>query len=199
MTSRDAITHWIGQLQAGNHIAAQELWQHYFERLVALARKKLKGRNLAAADEEDVALSAFNSFFRGAKQGRYPQLSDRDNLWRVLVVITAHKVLHLVRDEGRQKRGGDRKHAEAESKRDEAQALEQIAGNEPTPEFAAQVAEECRRLLNLLGSDELEAIALAKMEGFTTEEIAAKLACAPRTIERKLRLIRNIWEKQDLV
>jgi DNA-binding CsgD family transcriptional regulator len=32
------------------------------------------------------------------------------------------------------------------------------------------------------------------MEGYTTEEIAAKLDCAPRTVERKLRLIRGVWE-----
>lgn len=195
MPSRDSITHWINQLQAGDHVAAQELWQHYFERLVNLARKKLKGRTLTATDEEDVALSAFNSFVRGAKQGRYPQLADRDNLWRILVVITAHKVLHLVRDEGRQKRGGDRRPGQSALSRSDERALEQIADNEPTPQFAAQVADQCRRLLSSLGSNELESIALWKMEGFTTEEIAVKLNCAPRTVERKLRLIRAIWEK----
>lgn len=196
MPSRDAITHWITQLQAGDQIAAQELWQHYFERLVNLARKKLKGRTLTTTDEEDVALSAFNSFVRGARQGRYPQLADRDNLWKILVVITAHKVLHLVRDEGRQKRGGDRRPGQAVLSRSDERALEQIAGKEPTPQFAAQVADQCRRLLANLASNELESIALWKMEGFTTEEIAGKLNCAPRTVERKLRLIRTIWEKE---
>jgi hypothetical protein len=34
------------------------------------------------------------------------------------------------------------------------------------------------------------------MEGYTTEEIAAKLGYVPRTIERKLRLIRNLWENE---
>ena len=194
MKSTDSVTGWIDRFQAGDQLAAQQLWERYFERLVALARKKLKGRTLTAADEEDVALSAFNSFFRGAKEGHYPQLADRNNLWRILVVITAHKVLHLVRDEGRRKRGGDHMPRRAAAVSEDSRGWEAIVDTEPTPEFAAQVAEECQRLLGRLESKELEAIALWKMEGFTTEEIAGKLGCAPRTVERKLRLIRQTWE-----
>ena len=53
-----------------------------------------------------MALSAFDSFCRSAEQGRFPDLADRDSLWRLLVVMTARKATHLRRDEGRQKRGG---------------------------------------------------------------------------------------------
>ena len=65
-----------------------------------------------AADEEDVALSAFDSFCRGAQRGRFPQLDDRDNLWRLLVVITSRKAVDLAQHEGppevrrRRARGG---------------------------------------------------------------------------------------------
>jgi DNA-directed RNA polymerase specialized sigma24 family protein len=65
------------------------------------------------------------------------------------------------------------------------------------PEFAAEVAEECRRLLHALDSDELRSIAVWKMEGDTTEEIATRLSCAPRTVERKLHLIRTLWEEAE--
>jgi hypothetical protein len=58
------------------------------------------------ADQEDVALSAFDSFCRNAEEGRFPHLDDRDNLWRLLVVITARKASKLVRAEGRLERGG---------------------------------------------------------------------------------------------
>src|SRR5271165_6376539 len=74
MDSSRGVTHWIGQLRAG--------------------------------DLEDVALSAFASFCRGVEGGRFPQLADRDDLWRLLVTITARKALHLARDERNQKRGG---------------------------------------------------------------------------------------------
>lgn len=189
MSSDGSITRWIGQLQAGDPAAAQPLWEHYFRHLVELARRKLHGVRPRIADEEDVALSAFDSFCRGLKRGRFPDLQDRDNLWKLLVVLTARKACHLMRDEQRQKRGGGQKTGAVEE-------LEQVVAQEPSPEFAAELAENCQRLLNLLGDDDLRTIALSKMEGYATEEIAGQLNCAPRTVERKLRLIRGLWEKE---
>jgi DNA-directed RNA polymerase specialized sigma24 family protein len=195
MSSPGSVTHWIGQLKAGDSAAAQRLWEGYFHRLVGLARAKLRGAPRRAADEEDVALSAFDSFCRGVERGRFPQLEDRDNLWKLLVTITARKALRLLRDQQRHKRGGlvppDDRDPSAEGT-----DVEQVLGREPTPAFAAQVAEECRRLLESLGDPELERVALLKMEGHTTEEVAALLGRAPSTIERKLRIIRGRWAKE---
>ena len=187
MASKGSVTRWMQQLQAGNAEAAQHLWERYFRRLVGLARKKLRDTPRRAADEEDVALSAFDSFCRGIRRGHFPQLDDRDNLWRLLVTLTARKAFDQVRDERTQKRGG------GAVSRDSAAGFDQMVGREPTPEFAAQVAEECRRLLDLLADTDLRSVALWKMEGDTTEQIAAKLACAPSTVERKLRRIRSLW------
>jgi DNA-directed RNA polymerase specialized sigma24 family protein len=196
MSSQGSVSQWLAQLRAGNPSAAQQLWDRYFHRLVGLARRKLGNMPRPTGDEEDVALSAFQCFFRSAEQGRLPDLLDRHNLWRLLVVITARKAAHLVRDEGRQKRGGGRvAMAPADPLAAEAD-VEQILGREPTPEFAASVAEECRRLLGRLGDAELESVALWKMEGYTNDEIADRLKCVPRTIERKLRLIRSIWAQE---
>ena len=74
--------------------------------------------------------------------------------------------------------------------------LEQVAGPEPTPAFAAQVGEEFRRLLDRLGSAPLRAVAVGKMEGCSNAEIGARLDCSERTVERRLRLIRGLWEKE---
>jgi DNA-directed RNA polymerase specialized sigma24 family protein len=196
MTAEGSVTHWLGLLKAGDATAAQKLWERYFQRLVALARQKLWGQRPRSADEEDVALSAFDSFCRGAEKGRFPHLDDRDNLWRLLMVLTGRKALHLLRDEGRQKRRGRPAAASRADRETEDSILEQITGREPTPLFAAQVAEECQRLLRRLDDRELESVAVWKMEGFTNEEIAAKLDCAPRTIERKLRIIRGVWQAE---
>jgi RNA polymerase sigma factor (sigma-70 family) len=187
MSPEGSVTRWLGPLQEGDPAAAQQLWERYFRRLVGLARKKLQGAPRRAADEEDVALSAFDSFCRNAEQGRFPQLGDRDSLWRLLVTITARKAAHHLRDEGRQKRGGG---ADPES------VLEEVLSREPSPEFAAEVAEQCRLLLGRLGDRELEAVALLRMEGYSVEEVAERLDCAPRSVKRKLALIRTIWEKE---
>jgi DNA-directed RNA polymerase specialized sigma24 family protein len=194
MTTSGSVTHWITKLKTGEADAAQKLWEGYFQKMVGLARQKLQGMPRRAADEDDVALSAFNSFCRGARGGRFPQLSDRNNLWSLLVAITAHKAVDLMRRERRLKRGGVPPDAGGPAALDAE--LEQVVGREPTPDFALQVAEECRRLLDRLGDEGLRAVALYKMEGYTVEEIAARLGCVPRTVERKLRVIRWLWDEE---
>jgi DNA-directed RNA polymerase specialized sigma24 family protein len=188
------VTRWIGGLQAGTPEAAQQLWQRYFVQLVGLARFKLRGAPHGVADEEDVALSVFDSFCRGAEQGRFPQMDDRNNLWRLLMVMTARKASNLRRNENRQKRGGGAAGKAAPYQND--LELDEVISREPTPEFAAQVAEECERLMAALEDDSLRAVAQAKMEGYTTEEIAKNLQFSLRTVERKLALIRGIWEQE---
>jgi DNA-directed RNA polymerase specialized sigma24 family protein len=197
MSSSGSVTHWLGQLKGGDPAAAQPLWQRYFRRLVGLARDRLRGAPRRAADEEDVALSAFDSFCRAAEQGRFPRLGGRDDLWQLLVLLTARKAIDLAQREGRHKRGGSRVLTEADLEKargDEDEAgLARVVGREPTPEFAALVAEECRRLLEMLGDDGLRALAVARLEGYTTEELAARFEVAPRTVERRLRKIRAAW------
>jgi DNA-directed RNA polymerase specialized sigma24 family protein len=193
-----SVTLWIGQLKAGDPTAAQTLWQDYYVRLVGLARHKLRGAPRAVRDEEDVALSVLDSLCRGAEAGRFPQLADRDDLWRLLLVITERKVIDYVEHERRLKRGGGAvRHAGAlDPDSASTPALDRLPASEPTPELAAQVAEQCRLLLGRLADDRLRAIAIAKMEGYTNKEIAAQLGCTEPTIERKLARIRKAWEKE---
>jgi DNA-directed RNA polymerase specialized sigma24 family protein len=75
-------------------------------------------------------------------------------------------------------------------------ALQDVIGNEPTPELAASFAEECKRLLEALDNAELRQVAVWKMEGYTVEEIAQRLGCVERTVERKLKVIRSIWKSK---
>jgi DNA-directed RNA polymerase specialized sigma24 family protein len=194
-----SVTRWIHLVKAGDAAAAEQLWQRYFGQLVRLAQRRLPPRVRRAADGEDVALSAFDSFCRAAERGRFPELHDRDNLWRILVVLTARKAGHLVEYEGRRKRGGTAAGdaaADGGGARGEAD-LAEVVSKEPTPDFAAELAEEYQRRLDALGDDSLRVVARLKMEGYTTEEIAARLACVPRTVERKLRAIRAIWAQGD--
>ncbi len=203
MSSDDAVTHWIGGLKNGDPVAIQKLWELYFEKLVFMARKKLQMASRRVSDEEDVALSAFNSFCQGVAKGNFPELEDRDNLWRILVVITARKAIDQIQYEHRLRRGGGKVRGESVFDSDQygdmSPGLQQAIGNEPTPEFAAQVAEESQRLLDKLDDDTLRQIALWKMEGYTHEEIATRLGCTSRTIKRKLQLIRLNWagEKEE--
>ena len=193
MTSDGSITRLIVLLKEGDRAAAQPLWDAYFRRLVALARERLRGTPRGMADEEDVALSAFDSFCRRAERGLFPQLDDRDDLWQLLFVMTVRKAIGLVRHQRRAHRGGGRVAAL------EALAgweLDTIPGPEPTPELAAQMADEYQRLLDRLGDETLRAVARWKMEGWTNRQIAARLGCVEETVERKLRSIRRLWSQE---
>ena len=199
MASQGSVTRWLAKFRAGDHAAADQLWKRYFDELVPLARKHLKSLPRLAA-EDDVALSAFASFCQGIERGRYPDLRDRDDLWGLLLTITERKAAHLVRDERRQKRGGGKVLNEAvlaggKPEGEKQSPLEQITDPEPTPEAAAQTAEELQRLLGLLNAEQ-QKIAQWKLEGWTNEEIATELGCAVSTVERRLHIIRRSWEEE---
>lgn len=201
--NQGSVTLWLGALKAGDLAAAQPLWERYFAQLVRLARARLRASTRAGADadEEDAALSAFDSFCDGAAHGRFSRLADRDELWRLLVILTARKVGDQARRQRRQKRGGGRVLREADLLRadpdDGDLGLEQVVGPEPTPEFAAMIAEECRRLLDGLGDEDLRRIAVWKMEGYTNEEIRRRLGCSLRAVTLKLALIRALWDPEQ--
>ncbi len=203
MSQPQSVTLWIRQLKSGGSTAAQQLWEVYFQRMVALARKKLEGARRGVGDEEDVALSAFKSFCLGARNGRFTQLLDSDNLWPLLMAITAHKSVDFIRSENRQKRGGTRQQdddgssASAED-RPVAVSLSEIISQEPSPDFTAEMSEHLQRLIARLdetGDLDLRRIALLKLDGYRTSEIAQEMGCVRRTVERKMQVIIRLWGK----
>jgi RNA polymerase sigma factor (sigma-70 family) len=200
MASDGSVTRWVTALKDGDGAAAQAIWERYHRRLVGLAREKLRAARRRAADEEDVVQNAFHSFFAGVAGGRFPRLDDRDNLWRLLVVITARKALDQLAHERSGRQGGGTLQGESRiypvPAGWDAAAIDHVVGDEPTPEFAAQVAEEYDRLLAALGDDTLRRVAVWKMEGLTADEIADRLACSRRTVARKLEAIRVIWSAE---
>lgn len=197
MNSHGSITQWLEQVKQGDSLAVQTVWNRYYHRLIGLARKKLQDTPRRVADEDDVVAAAFDSFLRGVAEGRFPRLDDRDDLWQVLVMITARKAVNQMKHEGRQKRGGGNVRGESAlyspNSPDDRAAIDQVVGSDPTPEFAADVTEQVEELLAQLDDETLRSVAVAKMEGYTNDEIAEQLGVKTRTIERKLRIIREIW------
>jgi DNA-directed RNA polymerase specialized sigma24 family protein len=194
-----SVTRWIDGLKAGDPEAARRLWERYFADLVRLARARLRDAPRGPADEEDAALSAFDSLCRGAGAGRFPRLDDREDLWRVLVTITARKAADLAQRERRLRRGGGRVLAEAALAGAALEAdgrLDRIPGREPSPAMAALVVEEYQRLFGALPDESLRLVALLRLEGFTQAEIATSLDCGLATVERRLRTIRTVWAEE---
>jgi DNA-directed RNA polymerase specialized sigma24 family protein len=202
-----SITRWIGDLKAGNAQAFQPLWDRYYSTLVERARAKLRALHspTAVSDEEDLALSAFHSLYKGIRAGRFPRVEDRDDLWRLLVHLTACKAVDHHRALGRQKRGRGKLVNEADliaaaggggGRDDESGGpLDRMIGSEPSPEFAVMVAEEYVRRLDELGDANLRRIAELKLACYTNEEIRQRLGCSLRSVTLKLELIRKNWQR----
>ncbi|HEX8201974.1 MAG TPA: ECF-type sigma factor [Isosphaeraceae bacterium] len=192
-----SVTRWIRDLRDGHDIdaASRELWRRYFDQLVRRARARLRAAPRGPADEEDVALSAFDSVCRGIAAGRFADLGGRDDLWRLLVAITVRKAVNQIKHEHRRKRGGGRVVGEdaREGADPDGDTWAQVLGREPDPSLAAMMVEECQRLLDGLRDDSLRRVALLKMEGYGNEEIARVQDCGLRTVERKLGVIRATW------
>jgi DNA-directed RNA polymerase specialized sigma24 family protein len=191
MSDAGSITRWIEAVRAGEDEAAGRLWAAYFARMVAVAGKKLAAAG-RGADDEDAAQSAFKSFCLGARAGRFPDLADRDNLWPLLIALTSHKCVDRIRRETRLKRGGPTGPVAAE--------LDLLTSREPTPDLVADVQERLAGLLDRLdrtGDPTLRRIAVWKLEGESTDDVARRLDVARRTVERKLRVIEQVWDRGD--
>jgi DNA-directed RNA polymerase specialized sigma24 family protein len=188
-----SVTRWISALKQGDQAAESGVWESYFRRLVGLARTRLRDVSRRVADEEDVALSAFDSFCRRAQAGNFRSLHDRNDLWQILALITVRKAVDLRNYEGR--RSG--RTGQVRSLTELTQAvLDTVGADEPTPELAAQFAEEFQRLIEQLGDPTLRSVAMFKLHGYTNDEIASRLGCVTSTVERKLARIRGTWANE---
>jgi len=179
-----SITRLIRAVEDGSSSAVRPLLAAYFDRLVQLARRRLQGLPGLGGYDEDLALRSFHSIYQRLRDPARPlDLAGRDDLWRLLATRTISRTIDLIRRHQPQEGAGDHD-------------LTQLLTREPTPEEAAEVADDCRRLLDLLAEPQLRQIALWKVEGYTNEEIAARVDCVPRTIERKLQRIRLLWRHE---
>lgn len=181
MGDHETISQWLEQLKQGDDQVVEALWDRFQLRQIGLARKLLGDMPRGAADEDDVALSAFHSFCIRAADGKFPVLEDRVDLWKVLATITVRKASRVVRRERRRRLLGD------------ASAVEDCPDGGPAPDFAIISQQEVQRLFDLLGDDQLREVAYCKLEGESNQQIAAAIGKSVPTVERKLRTIRELW------
>ena len=199
MQSDASVTDWIASLKAEESDAAELLFGRYIERLKALARGKLNPAARRMSDEEDIAVVALHDAFRGIQEGRFARLNDRHDLWQVLVMLVDRRVTDQIRRATSRKRGGGHELGESAFEHGNRSGsrtggIGQVAGGEPTPEFVAEFVEQFDRRMTQLDDRELQEIATQKMRAYTNAEIAQQRDCTERTVERKLQLIRKIWE-----
>jgi DNA-directed RNA polymerase specialized sigma24 family protein len=196
----NSISQWIVDLQKGDAVAAQHLWDRYFAELVNFARGRINKNARRTTDEEDVALSVFDSLCRGAQAGRFSELKGRDELWLLLLALTRRKIVDQHRRYERTKQGPGLIKVETDiSPTPEPESLfslDAVLDETPSPDLLVQMDEEWQRLMHLLRDNTLRRIAGWRIEGYSIDEIANKLGILPRTVNRKLMLIRSRWLKE---
>jgi RNA polymerase sigma factor (sigma-70 family) len=196
MSDEGSVTHWLNQLASEeDSVAERELFDWYFDKLVEVARQKLHKASRTVEDEEDLALSTMDSFFRRAADGQFPNLSHRHELWSLLVTIVARKAVNRFRKDRALKRGGAHYGCDPLGHDDPGQhgMLAAMKAREPPPEIMAQLNEELQHRLAQLEGERLRDVAMLRLQGFTYPEIAQRLSVAERTVRRKVDRIRREW------
>jgi RNA polymerase sigma factor (sigma-70 family) len=189
------VTRLLGQMRAGSPTEREQattaIVQRYFARLAEVVGRQLSRRVRRRVDPEDLVQTTFRSVCLRLATGQF-QLDDREDFWRLLVSVALNKTRKEVATQMAQKRD-PRRERHSNTPDDEA-LLQLLDRRTPTPEDATITAEEMGRLLDMLPVD-IRPIAIWKFEGFTSEEIAEKLGYTLRTVERKVRLIRERWNR----
>jgi RNA polymerase sigma factor (sigma-70 family) len=202
MVSNGSVTRLIQLLRSGDaterDLAARLIWRRYFRDLLELARNNLNKRIRRREDQEDVLQSMYKSFCLRQQRGEF-DLSGRDALWRLLVTITLRKARNAAKKQARDRRDISREQTIAD--RDDGEsahwALEQMDAAGPSPAEAALLNEALERRLEVLADPELRQIALWRLEGHTNREVADRLDCTERSVERRMERIRSKWMSYD--
>lgn len=201
----DSVTRWISGLKEGDEQALEQIFARYYEPIVRLVQRRLPPAARRSADEEDVALSALNSFLRRAKADEFPQLESRDDLWKLLVAIARRKSIKHITRETAQKRGGGEVRGESvfvNAKDSEMGGdIGAYAAESHTPAEEVEIkdcAEQILEFLDALDDSTLKTIAVWKSYGMTDKWIAEQLGVAKKTIQRKVGRIRDkVQDWQD--
>lgn len=198
MSSAGSVTHWISQLREGDQAALRKLHERYWPLLVRRARRKLQGTPSLGGDEQDVAQEAFWGFYEALSHGRLPRLRTRHDLWALFMVITARRAAkwldraHAVK-RGQGRVGGGSAIGLADDSADEAKCDAAPVDRRHPPDEEAMLHDCYEHYLGAL-PDGLRPVAELYLAGFTYPEIAERLSCSIRTVERKVPMILKRWQ-----
>jgi len=181
----------ISNFKAGSQSAAQELFDRYCERLMRLAKRRIGQRMTSRVDPEDVIQSAFRTFFIRVRNDEF-SFHEEDDLFKLLVRLTVHKTLRQIAFHRAGKRNPELEAAQGSDAQD---LLQQVSGDEPSPDAAVALIDEFERFLGQLPPLDRQVLAL-KLQGYSTVEIAEQIGSYDRKVRRILERIQNMAQDQ---
>ncbi len=105
-----------------------------------------------------------------------------------------------MRHQTRQKRGGGCVLGESAllgGEGRDGEGVAEVLSREPTPDEVARFADDYSRFLARLQDPALRSVAMRRLEGWSTQEIAREMKVSTKTVDRKLQLIRAIWSREN--
>lgn len=202
-SSTEEILSCISHLKGISNEEAEKIWTDYFPRLLVFAQRRIASLPKRSFDEEDIALSAMNSFFRAQRQGRFELAADFGDLWPILVTIVSRKITSQRRKHYSLKRGAGAVSGESAflgpGSVDSGMeiGIAQIMDERQLPETSDALARTCEELLNQLPDEKHKQTALMRMEGFTSQEISERLQCSIARTKQRVARIKEIWGRHD--
>jgi RNA polymerase sigma factor (sigma-70 family) len=186
-----SMTQMWQQMNHGNSQASNDLYARLLPRMYAIARKSIGPVAKRGIEADDVVQSAMISFWNYSQAGKLADDLNRNDLWALISTFTTRKLKKHLRRENTLKRGSGNVIGEnaLQGKDGEAQRLDQLVQKMPTDDFDEAIEE----MLALLPED-LTRIALLKLGGHSSDDISIELDCTKRTVQRKINLIKELWD-----
>ena len=191
-----SISQWVLRLKSGNPTATQAIWDRFYPKLVEAANKRLIKNPDPATSGEDIAQSSFRNVCLGVLEGKYPQLENRDDLWKLLLVSMINRVRSHYRSINAQKR--------AVSLEESIDSIDdELLVQFKSPAAQSELDDLIDFLLNKLDqedpSGQLRQIAVLYLNEHSASDIAKIIHRRKTNILHKVQLIRALWEESLLL
>ena len=180
--------------EQGDPQSAKEIWARFFPKLLGLSKRILTSRDFPLG-AEDAVQDAFFQFFRSVQTGKYDHAMNREDLWRVLCMMTVQKSRKQLDREWTAKRGKGlvKLESQLQFNADTNFRLDEAITTLPTAEWDLRFSEMLEEL-----NDELREVAIMRLAGYTNSQIKESLVCSLRSVERRLQIIRTIWHQHQI-
>jgi RNA polymerase sigma-70 factor (ECF subfamily) len=192
MSEDSSFVRLMEQLRAGDPNAQQRIFEAFTHRLIGLARSRMDRMIQQREGPEDVVQSALASFFRRDAVKPF-ELSNWDNLWALLTVITLRKCGHKIEYYRAACRDVRRDTPSAAGTDDSAESWLRIA-REPSPSEVAALRDTMDELLRGLDEREQRIVSLV-LEGYTVPEISRTVGRSEYLVRKVVSQIRSRWER----
>ncbi len=191
----------LRRLKAGDKQAADELLGRYFDRTVRAANIRIAQRRLRGSGSEDIAASVFESLWKKADQQQFSDddLTNSDELWRLLCTMVRFKTEDHLRREHADKRGGGMVRGESvfySGSDPSGLGLAGFSDSELTADELVSFREHYQKMMKLLRDETLQEVVTLRVEENKVSEIANHFGKSERWVKRKLALARDIWQQE---